>query len=156
MNNLSDANDRLTAFGNQLIAVHDWLRDTITQLRENVDSPAVDLRTHCLAFCHAITRHHTGEDHDAFGLLREQFPTLSPVLDTLSRDHQQIEQLLQRLQHLLDNGDRQAVGRELDGIAVLLESHFFYEEKKIITALNSLRVPEWERERPAFLDRGDN
>ncbi|MBM7785696.1 hemerythrin domain-containing protein [Tenggerimyces flavus] len=156
MNDISAANDRLTAFGNQLIAVHDWLRDTITHLRENVDSPAVDLRTHCLAFCHAITRHHTGEDSDAFTLLREQFPTLSPVLDTLSRDHGQIEHLLQRLQHLLDTGDRVAIGRELDGIAVLLESHFFYEEKKIITALNSLHVPEWERERPAFLERGDD
>jgi hypothetical protein len=78
------------------------------------------------------------------------------VLDTLARDHRQVEELLQRLQDLLDGGDRQAIGRELDGIAVLLESHFFYEEKKLITALNALRVQEWDRTRPDFLERADD
>jgi hypothetical protein len=137
------------------VAVHDWLRAFVERLREDVSAPVDDLRTHCLAFCHALTRHHSGEDTDAFGVVRERFPSLGPVLDTLSRDHRQIEELLERLRSLLASGDRVAIGRELDGIAVLMESHFFYEEKKLLTALNSLAVPEWEQSRPAFLDRGD-
>lgn len=156
MTDYSDANGRLTAFGNQLIAVHDWLRNLVDQLRTDIDAvDATDLRAHCLAFCQAITRHHTGEDQDAFRLLRERFPTLAPVLDTLTRDHRQVEELLTRLRELLDAGDRVAISRELDGIAVLLESHFFYEEKKIVTALNSLREQEWQRTRPPFLERDD-
>jgi Hemerythrin HHE cation binding domain len=118
-----------------------------------VDAPGIDLRAHCLAFCHAITRHHTGEDGDAFGELASRFPALEPVLDTLRRDHRQIEELLEQLQTLLDQGDPVAIGRELDGIAVLMESHFFYEEKKLLTALNSLHLPEWDRARPDFLKR---
>jgi hypothetical protein len=35
----------------------------------------------------------------------------------------------------------QEVRKELDGLAALLESHFVYEEKKIVTALNGLSAP---------------
>jgi hypothetical protein len=40
---------------------------------------------------------------------------------------------------------------ELDGLAALLESHFVYEEKRLVSALNSLSAPTWGGSRPDFL-----
>jgi hypothetical protein len=40
---------------------------------------------------------------------------------------------------------------ELAGLAVLLESHFVYEEKKLASALNSLNAQSWDGLRPNFL-----
>ncbi|MFC4590619.1 hemerythrin domain-containing protein [Sphaerisporangium corydalis] len=182
--------DRLTAFGNQLIEVHIWLREELARLRENVDShldPSLDtpfdglgqrpteLRAHCLAFCSALNRHHLGEDGGAFLVLGERFPPLRPVLEELSRDHHIVTGILRRVEELVDGlGTRThpEVGRgvraegdgrgghadvvrgvraELDGLAALLESHFVYEEKRIVAALNAMGVPAWDDSRPDFL-----
>jgi hemerythrin HHE cation binding domain-containing protein len=133
--------ERLTAFGDQLIAIHTQLRKDLTRLRAGygaAERPR-DLRTHCVAFCSALTKHHTGEDKGAFVALGEQFPQLQPVLQQLTEDHDMVAWILLRIQELLDgDGDPVATGRELDGLAAILESHFVYEEKKIVEALNSL------------------
>ncbi|MFI7637650.1 hemerythrin domain-containing protein [Nonomuraea sp. NPDC049400] len=157
--------ERLKAFGNQLINVHAWLREELAKLRDDVDAhlagnPARprELPAHCLAFCSALERHHTGEDAAAFPALAEQFPELRPVLQELTRDHQFVSDILRRLQKLLDDlGNNNAavqprhVQAELDGLAALLESHFTYEERKIVAALNALDAPGWEDAPPAFL-----
>ena len=96
-----EPSDRLTAFGNQLIEVHLWLREELTRLRESVDSyldghgeRPRELRAHCLTFCSALSRHHTGEDDGAFPVLAEQFPELRPVLEELARDHHMVTGIL--------------------------------------------------------------
>jgi len=155
----SEPADRLTAFGNQLVDVHLWLREELARLRSGLDtflSGAGDrpreLRAHCLAFCSALTRHHTAEDGGVFPALAEAHPELRPVLDELARDHVQVEEILVRLQALLDGlpaapdaplGTEEArrVRGELDGLIALVESHFTYEEKKLVAALNGLAVP---------------
>lgn len=153
---------RLKAFGNQLIEVHLWLREELARLRENVDAyldghggRPQDLRAHCLTFCSALTRHHTGEDAGAFPALAEEFPDLRPVLEELARDHETVTELMHRLQALLDEPPKDAatVRSELDGLAALLESHFVYEEKRIVSALNSLTRSDWDTT-PAFLQTG--
>jgi hemerythrin-like domain-containing protein len=102
-----DLNGRLTAFGNQLIEVHLWLREELARLREDVDSyldggeRPRELRAHCLTFCSALSRHHTGEDDGAFPVLAEQFPELRPVLEELRRDHHMVAGILRRLEELL-------------------------------------------------------
>ncbi|MFI6738650.1 hemerythrin domain-containing protein [Nonomuraea sp. NPDC050451] len=157
---------RLAAFGNQLIDVHLWLREQLTALREDVETylgggalPR-DLRTHCLTFCSALERHHTGEDGGAFPELARGFPELRPVLEELRRDHLLVEDSLRRLQALLDGlgqeHDPVRVRGELDSLAALMETHFVYEEKRIVAALNALDAPEWRRARPAFLLSGDS
>ncbi|MFB7512547.1 hemerythrin domain-containing protein [Streptomyces sp. NPDC056144] len=148
--------DRLAAFGNQLVDVHIWLREELSRLREEVDaslSGGADrprsLRAHCLAFCTALTRHHTAEDQGVFPVLAETYPALRPVLAELARDHEQVEELLRRLQELLDTlpgadpdpAEVRRVRGELDGLIALVESHFTYEEKKLVTALNELGTP---------------
>lgn len=153
-----EPNGRLTAIGNQLIDIHLSLREELARLREDTDAwldgdgdgngngerPG-GLRAHCLAFCSAVSRHHTGEDAGAFPALAAQHPELRPVLDELGRDHHIVAGILRALEELLDGSAQDAgpadaarVRYELDGLAVLLESHFFYEEKKLVAALNAL------------------
>ncbi len=156
---------RLTGFGTQLIEVHLWLREELAALREDTDAYLAggprprDLRAHCLTFCSALNRHHTGEDNTAFPELAGQFPGLRPVLEELRRDHQLVADSLQRLQALLENLDQQAdpvaVRTELDSLAALMETHFTWEEKRIASALNALNAPGWDRSRPGFLLTGD-
>jgi hypothetical protein len=158
---METSHERLAAFGNQLIEVHLWLREELATLREDVDAYLAggtrprDLRAHCLTFCSALQRHHVGEDVGAFPVLAERFPELRPVLDELRRDHQLVEDSLTRLQALLDGLGRETdpviLRSELDSLAALMETHFVYEEKRILAALNALDAPEWDRSRPDFL-----
>ncbi|MFG2881232.1 hemerythrin domain-containing protein [Streptomyces sp. NPDC048297] len=156
---------RLKAFGNQLADVHLWLREQLAALREDVDAYLAggtrlrDLRTHCLTFCSALNRHHTGEDDVAFPEVAEQFPRLRPVLAELRRDHRLVEDSLRRLDALVGELDRAEdpaeVRREMDTLAALMETHFVYEEKRIRAALDTLDKPDWEAVAPDFLLTGD-
>lgn len=145
---------RLVGFGNQLVEVHIWLRDALAQLREDVDAYVAGgerprrLRTHCLTFCSALSRHHRGEDDGVFPVLAEQFPGLRPVLEQLRHDHDVVSGLLRGIEELVgglapepDADEAQRVRSELDGLIALLESHFGYEERKLVAALNALSVP---------------
>ncbi|WP_255510048.1 hemerythrin domain-containing protein [Micromonospora sp. AP08] len=135
---------RLTALGTQLIEIHDWLREELTRLRASLDSPgggalSRELRAHCVGFCAALDRHHTGEDGAAFHALAAQAPELRPVLAELSADHRIVADLLRRVDALLaEAADGRSVRAELDGLAALLETHFTYEERKLVAALNRL------------------
>ncbi|MFE9193963.1 hemerythrin domain-containing protein [Micromonospora sp. NPDC007208] len=132
---------RLAAVGNQMIEIHLWLSAELARLRESLDTPSRDLRAHCLTFCAALGRHHTGEDAGAFRLLAEEAPELRPVIENLITDHEVVAGILERVEALL-GGDAAVpvaqVRAELDGLAALLESHFRYEEKRLVTALNAL------------------
>ncbi|WP_026416194.1 hemerythrin domain-containing protein [Actinomadura oligospora] len=162
---MSSPTERLTAFGNQLIEVHLWLREELDVLREGVErnlsggARPRELRAHCLTFCSAFDRHHRGEDGGAFRVLAARFPELRPVLEELSQDHRVIEESLRRVQAIVDGlspeSDPDEVRRELDGLAALMETHFTYEEKRIVSALNELDVPDWRRVRPEFLRTGE-
>jgi Hemerythrin HHE cation binding domain len=86
--------ERLTAFGNELIEIHVWLREELARLRADVGSyldgrgeRPRDLKVHCLSFCSALTRHHAGEDVGAFPLLAKASPELRPVIAQLEDDH---------------------------------------------------------------------
>ncbi|WP_228034673.1 hemerythrin domain-containing protein [Streptomyces spongiae] len=102
-----------------------------------------------------MERHHNGENDLAFVKVAEQFPELLPVLEELQCDHQLADDSLQRLETLVAELDRETdpteFRRELDSLAALIETHFTYEERRIISALNALKVPSWDRTRPAFL-----
>ncbi|WP_446216169.1 hemerythrin domain-containing protein [Micromonospora sp. IBHARD004] len=145
MHQSHEPNRRLTALGNELIEIHLWLREELARLRTSLDSPGADLRSspdlraHCLGFCAALTRHHEGEDGGAFRVLAEREPALRPVLAELAEDHRVVAGILRRIEELTV---APTVGREvraeLDGLAALLESHFTYEEKKLVAALNAV------------------
>ena len=133
--------ERLTAFGNQLIESHIRLRELLSSLRDGTYT-GVDLQTHCLAFCSVLAAHHEAEDDGGFPVLGKHYPELRPVLDELRRDHRQVGEILDRLKDLaVADG---AARRELDTLAALLETHLLYEEKKLVAALNGLRVADDE------------
>jgi iron-sulfur cluster repair protein YtfE (RIC family) len=162
-----EAGSRLTAFGNQLIEVHIWLREQLEDLRDNVDAylagnglPPRDLRIHCLTFCSALTRHHTGEESGAFPVIAEEFPELRQVISELKTDHNRIDWILGNLENLLgslptdpdpDPATAARVREELEGLSAIMETHFIYEEKKLISVLNSMDLPQWRANRPDFL-----
>jgi iron-sulfur cluster repair protein YtfE (RIC family) len=160
-----EAGSRLTAFGNQLIEVHIWLREQLEDLRDNVDAyfagnglPPRDLRVHCLSFCSALTRHHKGEDGGAFPVIAEEFPELRKVISELKTDHNRIDWILGALEKLLSNlptdpdpATAAHVRAELEGLSAIMETHFVYEEKKLISVLNSMDLPQWRADRPDFL-----
>lgn len=153
-----ESKSRFAAFGTQLVEIHDWLREQLAQLRADVEAGLTSpdalkvrkLQSHCLTFCAAITKHHTGEDAVAFPVLAEQFPQLRPVLDELSRDHEIITVMLNRLADI-DFTDQQNALREINGVQAIVESHFSFEERKILEALDSLDDPGWDA--PQFLAR---
>jgi iron-sulfur cluster repair protein YtfE (RIC family) len=129
-------NDRLTAFGNQLIESHIRLRELLAELRDGTYA-GVDLATHCLTFCAVLTDHHAAEDGEGFPVLARHFPELRDVLAELSHDHRQVAEVLDRLK-AVRSMDVETAGRELDTLAALLETHLVYEEKKLVAALNRL------------------
>lgn len=156
--------DRLLSFGTQLIDVHAWLREELMQLREDVDSYLEghgerprELLAHCLTFCSALTRHHTGEDGGAFPVLAHEIPELAPVLAKLMQDHHVVTDILHNLQNLIGGlspttgaAEVQRVRAELDGLAAVLETHFRYEENQLVAALNALTHRAGPAERDAI------
>lgn len=137
----SSEHARFLAYGTQLIEIHIDLRDMLADLREGV-VPAAELGTHCLAFCAAVTRHHTGEDTGVFPLLAARHPELRAFLTELERDHQQISAMLARVRTLAGRADQAPVQQELDGLAAVLETHFIGEEKRLVAVLNAIDPEE--------------
>jgi hypothetical protein len=139
---------RFLAYGNQLIDIHVSLRDMLADLREGI-VPAAELGVHCLAFCAAVTRHHTGEDTQVFPVLAGRHPGLRAFLAGLERDHQVIAGLLtavsavaRELRHEQAAGRVAELRQQLDGLAAVLETHFIGEEKRLVAVLNALDPSE--------------
>ncbi|TYB67227.1 nitroreductase family deazaflavin-dependent oxidoreductase [Nonomuraea sp. PA05] len=128
--------ERLRAVGDELVRIHAYLRDELTKLRSGEPGLGRDLRTHCLAFCEALTFHHTGEDRVAFPHLERLFPELKEPLDRLRDEHVVIARLAEELR----GGPGAAT---LDRIAAELEAHFAYEEEQLVPVLNSLAQVPW-------------
>jgi hypothetical protein len=128
---------RLTALGHQLIDTHARLLDALDDLRSGTSPPA-ELADHCLAFCAAITRHHTEEDTSVFPVLAARHPELREFLGSLERDHVIVAGMLRRVAELAADLDADGARAELDGLAAVLETHFIGEEKRLVTALNEL------------------
>jgi hypothetical protein len=136
--------DRVVALSLQLAQAHQELRHQINQLKAHLRRPRPDdvLVTHCLAFCAALTSHHRGEDTGMFAELLRERPDLAGTVANLVQDHEMIASILSRVadlaHHAAGSPDRalDAVGRELDGLAAIMESHFNYEERTMSEALD--------------------
>ncbi|NUU17354.1 hemerythrin domain-containing protein [Cellulomonas humilata] len=143
---MSDVPARLVAWGQQLVEVHDRLRDELDRLLDGLDETSEltrELGAHCMAFCSAVGRHHTGEDRTAFPALAAQYPELRDTLEGLERDHLMVAGILQRIDDALRtaDGDPARARGEIDGLAAILESHFRWEERAIVAALDGLADP---------------
>jgi len=107
------------ANGQQLVAVHDHLRNELNQIQTLVaevadgSASATHARTainkmtvrqnnwtvgaYCATYCRLVTTHHTVEDQALFPRLRRADPRLSPVIDRLAAEHVTIHGVLERL-----------------------------------------------------------
>ena len=148
MESTSSEYARFLAYGNQLIEIHIGLRDLLADLREGI-VPAAELGVHCLAFCAAVSRHHTGEDTQVFPLLAARHPELRAFLVELERDHLVIAGLLTRVNTVAAglDGEQPAarvaeLQQELDALAAVLETHFIGEEKRLVAVLNAVDPAE--------------
>ncbi|MFG3223885.1 hemerythrin domain-containing protein [Kitasatospora sp. NPDC048194] len=150
----SSADGRTAALSAQLARAHRDLRRHLTEVRTGLGRRRPDgddmLLTHCLAFCTALTNHHQGKDEGLFAALVRERPDLAPTVAALVEDHGLIAGILTRVRELAEeaerataspDGDLEAIGRELDGLAAIMESHFGYEERAIGAALDA-GVPE--------------
>jgi hypothetical protein len=129
------------ALSEQLIQVHQALRERLASLRADATALPDDLLSHCLSFCAAIHTHHTGEDHELFPALTAAHPELAPVIGKLEEDHVLVAGILGQLRDLLaarPAAEPAALQRELDGLTAILESHFSFEERRIAAALDAL------------------
>ncbi|MFD7450538.1 hemerythrin domain-containing protein [Kitasatospora sp. NPDC059827] len=145
---------RTAALSLQLSQAHNELRRRLANLRAGLarrtppegsvsdDFPSDgSLGAHCLAFCAALTNHHQGEGQGLFTALVRERPDLAPTVAKLAEDHDLITHILARVRDLAEQAvratDLEAVGRELDGLAAIMESHFAYEERAIGAALDA-------------------
>ena len=125
--------------------VHERLRAALAVTREAVAAgesarPGTrDLLLYCHGFCAALTGHHEGEDHHLFPAIAEQYPELRATLSYLRQDHSMIAHLLAGLQAAVERSAPPAeLDRHLEGLAAIMESHFRYEERQLLTVLETL------------------
>lgn len=139
---------RLIAWSSELRSVHRRLRQALTMTREALasgepqgGSATRDLLLFCHGFCAALTRHHEGEDRELFPAIAAEHPELAPTLRTLEQDHSMIGHLLGGLQTAVDSAaSPEELARHLDGIAAIMESHFRFEERQLLTVLETLAL----------------
>lgn len=132
--------DTARRMGDWLVEMHDWLRGELKEVRAELDCGvprAVRLR--CAGLCTALTRHHTGEARNIFPLLAERFPALAPTLAKLDEEHVVVARLQEEIERLVEEEtDPDRLRAEFDRLQSALDSHFAYEERTLVTALNVL------------------
>jgi hemerythrin-like domain-containing protein len=138
---------RLLAWSTELRTVHHRLRHALAVTREAARDSAKaeragrDLLLFCHGFCAALDGHHRGEDSALFPALEESHPHLAPVLRNLERDHSMIAHLLERLRDALNRAaSPEELERHLEGVAAIMENHFRYEERQLLTVLKDMQL----------------
>ena len=138
---------RLVAWSHELRTVHERLREALRVTRDALDNPAGtesgarDLLLYCRGFCAALTGHHQGEDRELFPAIAAAHPHLRETLRYLQQDHSMIAHLLSGLQAAVDrSAPPEELDRHLEGIAAIMESHFRYEERQLLTVLDTLAL----------------
>lgn len=138
---------RLIAWDQELRAAHSRLRAALAATREalaageGTPDAASELVLYCIGFCAALDGHHRAEDHALFPALRAEHPELGGIIDKLMQDHSMLAHLLASLRTAAERGDDAAsIGRHVDGIAAIMESHFRFEEREILTPLRALTL----------------
>jgi hemerythrin-like domain-containing protein len=135
----------LIAWSRELREVHARLGEALRVTRESVADVSAgqaagrELLLFCRGFCTALDGHHQGEDRTLFPAIAAAYPELRPVLRSLEQDHSMIAHLLGGLRAALDrSASPDELDRHLEGIAAVMDNHFRYEERKLLTVLDTL------------------
>ena len=139
---------RLVAWSEELRSVHGRLRKALSITQEALasgepqgGSATRDLLLFCHGFCTALTGHHEGEDRELFPAIAAEHPELRETLRKLEQDHSMIGHLIGGLQTAVDTAaSPDELSRHLEGIAAIMESHFRFEERQLLTVLETLAL----------------
>lgn len=154
-----------SSMGEYLRVVHDAFRRELALIRKEfadagpgTTALGAQLRVNCLTFCQGLHNHHTGEDVAMFPALAGRHPELAPVIDRLSREHEQIAALTEELKAVIDTAGpntadpgseggpasvhrelvhRELVRKEVERLTDALEAHLAYEEEQLIPILDA-------------------
>lgn len=138
---------RLIAWSSELRAVHGRLREAlwVTQEALVTGEPAHaasrDLLLFCHGFCAALTGHHEGEDRELFPAIAAAHPELRQTLRYLAQDHSMIAHLVTGLQSAVSAAASvETLASHLEGLAAIMENHFRYEERALLSVLETLAL----------------
>ncbi|MFJ8687210.1 hemerythrin domain-containing protein [Micromonospora wenchangensis] len=127
--------------------VHRRLREALRVTRDavrdgaDVEPATRDLLVFCHGFCAALTGHHEGEDERLFPAVAAAYPELGDTLRYLRQDHSMIGHLLSGLRAAVERAATPAeISRHLEGVAAIMESHFRYEERQLLSVLETLAL----------------
>ncbi|MFE2127241.1 nitroreductase/quinone reductase family protein [Streptomyces amritsarensis] len=138
----------------KLLAVHGWLRAQLAHVRElagegpregGAASLGLQLRQHCLAFCHTLEFHHRSEDAGLFPYLEQQHPHMREFFRRVGAEHAVIARLQEELVRALDppgdgsgNGSGDGFSGRVERMSRELESHLDREEEQLLPVLRAL------------------
>ena len=138
---------RVVAWSDELRRVHARLREALDVTRDALQEGtgaadvSQDLLLHCHGFCAALDGHHQGEDRTLFLAIEAAHRQLAPVLRALEHDHSMIAHLLGELRAAIDRAaPPEELHSHLEGVAAIMESHFRYEERQLLTVLETLEL----------------
>ncbi|WP_129837631.1 hemerythrin domain-containing protein [Streptomyces sp. RFCAC02] len=138
---------RLIAWSQELRRVHHRIREALSVTRDSLadgtpgQAATRELLLYCHGFCTALDTHHRGEDRTLFPAVAAAHPELRPVLRSLEQDHSMIAHLLNSLRAAADRAaPPEELDRHLEGIAAVMENHFRYEERQLLTVLETLEL----------------
>ncbi|MFC7219435.1 hemerythrin domain-containing protein [Streptomyces polyrhachis] len=144
---------RLAAWSHELRRVHQQLREALAVTRASLadgtpgEAATRELLLYCRGFCTALDSHHRGEDRTLFPAIAAAHPHLRPVLRSLEQDHSMIDHLLTALGAAVDrSAPPEELDKHLEGIAALMENHFRYEERQLLTVLETLELTATSRD----------
>ena len=133
------------AWSHELREVHARLREALSVTRSSFadgtsgESATRELLLFCHGFCAALGGHHQAEDRTLFPAIAAAHPELRSVLRALEQDHSMIADLLDGLRVAVDrSASTDELERHLEGAAAIMENHFRYEERQLLTVLDAL------------------
>lgn len=134
----------------KLLSVHGWLRAQLVLVRElagdrvregGAASLGLQLRQHCLAFCHTLEFHHRSEDAGLFPYLEQQHPHMREFFRRIGAEHAVIARLQEELVRALDapgDGAGEGFSDRVERMSRELESHLDGEETQLLPVLRAL------------------
>jgi hemerythrin-like domain-containing protein len=122
----------------KLLAALDLARQAVHD-ESDADPLDGDPLLYCWGFCAALGGHHRSEDGGLFPRLVAARPDLAPVVAQLVQDHNMIEHLIGELRRAMDRGaPAEEKLSHLDGISAIMESHFRFEERRLLDVLDTV------------------
>ncbi|MER7824323.1 nitroreductase/quinone reductase family protein [Streptomyces sp. NPDC096097] len=132
----------------KLLDVHGWLRRQLALVRElareepsgaGAASLGLQLRQHCLAFCHALEFHHRSEGAGLFPYLEQQHPHMREFFRRVGDEHRVIAEIQEELVRALD-APGAGFSERVERMSRELEAHLDLEEAQLLPVLRALEA----------------